>query len=132
MEEGGGDLSTCWFSLNNSEMKKAVTLVFCSIQYHFIRDIRANFCILNSPQYPYIGQSSDKGIFDFRISCQSLIKVNCQNSRTNDGIDKKLGTVTKLENRNKKNTSFQLIRTSLSFFQFMANLVESENWIPDA
>ena len=106
MEEGGGDLSTCWFSLNNSEMKKAVTLVFCSIQYHFIRGIRANFGILNSPQYPYIGQSSEKGIFDFRISGQSLIKVNCQNSGTNDGIDKKLGTVTKLENRNKNTRHF--------------------------
>ena len=102
MEEGGGDLSTCWFSLNNSEMKNAVTLVFCSIQYHFIRDIRANLGILNSPQYPYIGQISDKGIFDFRISGQSLIKVNCQNSRTNDSTDEKLGTVTKLENREKK------------------------------
>ena len=106
MEEGGGNLPTCWFSLKNSEMKKAVTLVFCSIQYHFIRDIRASLGILNSPQCPYIGQSSDKGFFDFRISGQSLIKVNCQNSGTNDGIDKKLGTVTKLENRNKNTRHF--------------------------
>ena len=27
----------CWFSLNNSETVKVVTLAFCSIQLHFIR-----------------------------------------------------------------------------------------------
>ena len=31
-----------WFSLNNSKTIKAVTLEFCRIQEHSIRDIRAN------------------------------------------------------------------------------------------
>ena len=55
----------------------------------------------NSPQSPDIGQNSDGGIFDFRISGQSLIKENCQNSRTSDDSDMKLGPVTKLDKRNK-------------------------------
>ena len=53
------------------------------------------------PQSPDIGQNSEGGISDFRISGQSLIKVNCHNSRTSDDIDIKLGPVTKLDNRNK-------------------------------
>ena len=33
---GGGEiLLPCWFSLNNSETVKALTLAFCSIQKHF-------------------------------------------------------------------------------------------------
>ena len=44
---------------------------------------------------------SHGGIFDFQISGQSLIKVNCQNSRTSDDVDMKLGPVTKLDKRNK-------------------------------
>ena len=44
---------------------------------------------------------SDEGISDFWISGQSLIKGNCHNSRTSDGIDMKLGPVTKLDKRNK-------------------------------
>ena len=63
-----------WFSLNNSKTVKAVTLEFCGIQQHFIRDIRAKFDIRNSSQSPYIGQTSDGGISDFRISVQSLKK----------------------------------------------------------
>ena len=52
-------------------------------------------------QSPDIGQDSDGGISDFWISGQSLINVNCHNSRTNDDIDMKLGPVTKLNKRNK-------------------------------
>ena len=40
---GGVILRLCWFSLNNSETIKAAALVFCSIQEHFIWDIRAKF-----------------------------------------------------------------------------------------
>ena len=76
--EGNFTPSPCWFSLNNSETVKAVTLVFCSIQQHFIRDVPAKFGFPNSPQYPDIGQNSDGGISDFGISGQSLIKGNCQ------------------------------------------------------
>ena len=36
-----------------------------------------------------------------RISGQPLIKENCHNSRTSDGIDMKLLPVTKLDRRNK-------------------------------
>ena len=64
-------------------------------------DIRAKFGIHNLPKSPDIGQNIDGGISDFRISGQSLIKKNCHNSRTSDGIDMKLGPVTKLDKRNK-------------------------------
>ena len=40
----------CWFSLNNSETLRAVTLEFCSIQQRFIRNIRAKISINNSSQ----------------------------------------------------------------------------------
>ena len=52
----------CWFSLDNSETVKAVTLPFCSIQKHFIRDFCTKFGIPNSPQSPDIGQNLDGGI----------------------------------------------------------------------
>ena len=69
--------------------------------WHFSRDIHAKFGIPNSPQSPDIGQNSDRGIFNFRISGQFLIKQNCHNSRTSDDIDMKIGAVTKLDMRNK-------------------------------
>ena len=82
-------------------MVKAVTLEFCSIQYYFIRDVRAKCGIPYSPQSPDIGQNSDAGISDFRISGQSLTKVNCHISRTSDDNDMKLGKVAKVDKRNK-------------------------------
>ena len=51
------------------------------------------------PQSPDIGQNSDEGISDFRISGQPLIKRNCHNSWTIDDTDMKLGQVTKLDKR---------------------------------
>ena len=107
-----------------SETVKAVTLAFCSIQYNFIRNIHDKFGISNSPQSPDIGQNVDRGVSDFRISGQSLMKENCHNSTTSDDIDMKLGPVTKLDQRNKtmskkKNkltmTSYRKIVTSSSF-----------------
>ena len=60
------------------------------------------FGIISSPKSQDIGQNSDEGISDFRISGQSLIKVNCHNSRTSDDdTDMKLGPVTKRDKRNK-------------------------------
>ena len=82
-------------------MVKAVKLKFCSIHLTSIRDIHAKFGVHNSPQSPDIGQNSDGGISDFRISGQSLIKENCHNSRTSDDIDMKLLPVTKLDKRNR-------------------------------
>ena len=60
-----------------------------------------NLVFITRRQSPDIRQKSDRGIFDFRISGQSLIKENCHNSRTSDDIDVKLGPVTKLDKRNK-------------------------------
>ena len=74
---------------------------------YFIGDIHAKFGSRNLPQSPDIGQNSDGGISDFRISGQSLIKENCYNSRTSDYIDMEFGPVTKIDKRNKttsKNT----------------------------
>ena len=49
--------------------------------------------------------TSDEGISDLRISSQSLIKVNCHNSRTTDNIDMKPGPVTKIDKRNKRKSN---------------------------
>ena len=54
-----------------------------------------------------LGKSQVGDFSDFRISGQSFINKNCQNSRTSHGIDMELGTVTKLD---KKNTT-----TSIKF-----------------
>ena len=54
-----------------------------------------------SLQSPDIVQNSDGGISNFRISGQSLINRNCHNSRTSDDIDMELGSVTKIDKRNK-------------------------------
>ena len=64
-EGGEGNFTPCWFFLNNSEMVKAVTLAFCSIQHQFIRDVRAKFGIPNLPHSPDIGQNSDEVVSDF-------------------------------------------------------------------
>ena len=54
----------------------------------------------NSTQSLDIGKNSDGRISDLWISGQSLMKVNCRNSRTSDVIDIKFGPVTKLDKRN--------------------------------
>ena len=80
-------------------MVKTVTLAFCRIQLHFIRDIHPKFGILHFPQSLDIAKHFDGGFSNFRISIESLIKRNCHNSRTSDDIDMKLGSVTKLDKR---------------------------------
>ena len=55
----------------------------------------------NSPQSPDVGQNSDGGISDLRISGQSLIIEICHNSRTSDDINMKLGPVTYLKRQTK-------------------------------
>ena len=62
-----------------------------------MRNICAKFGIPNLSQSPDIGQNSDGGISDFQFSGQFLIKGNCHYSRASDGIDMKLGPVTKLD-----------------------------------
>ena len=103
-----------------------------------MRDIRAKFGIHNLPQSPDIGRNSHKGISDFRISGQSLMKGNCHNSRTSDDdIDMKLRSVTKFDKRNKTTskkltkTSYRKIVTLLSFFGFLVNLEQSGGRILD-
>ena len=87
-----------------------------------------NLIFLTYPKSTDIEQDLDGGILDFRISGQSIIKRNCHNSRTNDDIDMKLGTITKLDKKNKTvvkkltMTSCQKIVTSLLFFEFTTNL----------
>ena len=83
----------------------------------FIRNIYAKFSIPNSLQSPNIGQNSDVGISDFRISGQSLIKENYHNSRTSDDTDMKLGAVTKIDKRNKttsKNLTMRSCRQTVT------------------
>ena len=63
------------------------------------------------------------------------MKENCLNSRTSGNIDMKLGPVTNLNKRNKKISedfdedsmlaNCDVIVTSLSFLQFLANLEQS-------
>ena len=79
---GGNFTTPCWFFLNNSETIKAVTVAFCSIQYHLIRDICAKFGISKLPQSLDVKQNSDGGISHLRISRQSLIKEKRHNSGT--------------------------------------------------
>ena len=94
--------------------------------------------ISNFPQSPDIGQNSDRGISDFRIFGQSLIRENCHNSRTGININMKLGPVTKLNKRNTATskkltvTSYRQRVTSLSVFCFMANFKQSGSWILNA
>ena len=61
-----------------------------------------NLVSLTSPSLRVLGKTQTRGVSDFRISGQSLIKVNCHNSRTSDDIDMKLGPLPKLDKRNKK------------------------------
>ena len=67
------------------------------------------------------------------------MKENCHNSRTSDDIDIKPGPVNTLDKINKTmpksfddevmSANYDLTAT---FFQFMANLEQSRNRIPDA
>ena len=117
---------------------KAVTLAFCSIQWHFIKDICAKCGIPNFPQSPDIGQNPDGGISDFRISGQSVITEICHNSRTSDDFDMKLGPVTKLDKRSKTpSKKFDYDAMSKNYdviviLQYMLNLEQSWSRIPDA
>ena len=73
--------------------------MFCSIQEHFIRDIRTKFGIPNSPKSPDIRQNSDRCISIFLDFWSITYKKNCYNSRTSNDIDMKLGSETKLDKR---------------------------------
>ena len=93
----------------------------------------SNLALLTLPR-----QNSDWGISDFWLTGQSLMKINCHNSRTSDDIDMKLRPVTKIDKRNKtmsKHLTMRLCRkivTSLPFLQYMANSEQSKSRILDA
>ena len=113
-------------------MEDVVISAFCSIQRNFIRSICAKFGIPNSPQSPDIGQNSDMGISNLWILDQYIINENFHNCRTSNAIRMKLKPVTKLDKRNTTTltmTNYWEIVTSLSFFQFMANLEQDSKSI---
>ena len=88
----------------NRDWIRTRTTKFCS--FLIDRQIFVDCCYENDPQFSYfikpiIGQNSDSGISNYRISGQSFIKENCHNSRNSDDIDMKHGPVTKLDRRNK-------------------------------
>ena len=125
-----GNFSPLLVFLNNAVTVKAVTLAFCSIQQHFIRDVHVKFFISQSPD---IEQNSDWCISDFPISGQFLIQGNCHNSRTSDDIDMKLEPVIWQEKQNNfKNlrmTSCRKTVKSVLFFQLTVNLEQSKSRI---
>ena len=59
-----------------------------------------NLLSVTRPSLQILGKTQ-KGISDFQISGQSLIKENFHNCRTSDDIDMKLVPVAKLDKRNK-------------------------------
>ena len=135
-------LTPCWFSLNNSEIVKDVTLAFCGIQFS---NISLGTCV---PNLVFLTHAVSRywakfrrWYFRFPDFCSILeqkLNKNCHNSRTSNDVDFKLGPVTKLDKRNTIRsinftmTSDQQILKSLSFFQFMANLGQSRSRILDA
>ena len=83
-----------------------------------------------------IGQVPDVGVSDIRISGQSFIGENCNNSRTSHDAEIRLGPVTILDKRNTAtsrkfdNDVMWATFASLSFFQFIDNLQISRNRFP--
>ena len=63
-------------------------------------------------QSPDIGKNSDEGVFNFRISGQSLIRDNSHHSITSNDIDMKPIPVTKHDKKD-KTTSKKLTMTSV-------------------
>ena len=129
----------CWFSLNNSETVKPVTLIFYIIQqHHFIIDICVKFGILNSLQSPGIGQIQT-GVFPVSgfllnplsqkidITPEPAMILTC-----NLDQQLKLKRQTKQSQKKLNMTSCCQFVTSLSFLQFMANLELCGCWTPDA
>ena len=60
-----------------------------------------NLVSLICPSLQILDKTLDGGIFDSRISGQSLLKANCRKSRTSDYIDMKFRPVTKLDKKSK-------------------------------
>ena len=74
---------------------------FAALSNISLQTFVSNLVSLICPLSPGIGQNSGKGISDFRISGQYLLKENCHNFRTSSDIEMKLGPATKLDKRNR-------------------------------
>ena len=88
-------------SIYLSETVKVVTVAFFylySVTFYFFRCICAKYVIPKSAQSTDTWKNSEGGISNFWISSQSFKK---ENSRTTDGIDLKVGPLTKFDMRNK-------------------------------
>ena len=89
-------------------------------------------------QSPDIGQNSNGGISDFRISVQSFINENCHNSEAGNYIGMKLDQVTEPEKRNKatlKKLEDEVMSAScgvIVIFPIYGNLEHFGIRIPDA
>ena len=125
----------CWFSLNDSETVKAVTLPigdFVAFSNISLESYVTNLVSLSLISLQILGKTHAGGISDFQISVQSLVKVNCQSSRTSGDIDMKHDKSSKTTSKNLTMISCRQIVTSLSFFGFIPKSVQSGNRIPDA
>ena len=60
-----------------------------------------NLISLTRPSLQIFGSTQTGGISHFRISGQSLLKINWHNSKTNSDIGMKFGPATQLDRRNK-------------------------------
>ena len=111
--------------LNNSETENALALAFRSIQWNFIKDIRAKFSIPKLFQSSDIEPISDGGISDFSISGESCIKKVVIPHKTSVDIGMKPGRVTEID---KRNILTSKILTSLLFFRFICNPIYGGFW----
>ena len=81
-----------WFSLNNSETVKAVTLAwhFSVFSNFLLEAFVQNLVSLSRPSLQILVKPQTGGISDFRIFAQSFIKENRHHSRTSHDIHMKL------------------------------------------
>ena len=102
---------SCLFSLNNSEIEKAVNRAFCRIKLLFIGNNQATLVSLtcSSLQISDKNQTREFPISSFPVKL--IINRSCRKSTTSDDTDMKLGPVTKIDKRNTA-TSKELTVTS--------------------
>ena len=103
---------------------------FAAFSNILLETLVTNLVPLTRPSLPILGKTQAEV---FPISGKSLIKENCDNSRTNGDIDMKLGPVTKIDKKNKATSKYSMVTPcqqivmSFSFFQFRDNLEHSRS-----
>ena len=117
--------SPCWHSLNNSETVEAITFAFYRVKWLFLRDIHAEFGILNLIQSPNIGQNPKRMFLISEFLVNFLLKKNCHNCRTSNSVDMKLGPAAKLD---KRNTTTLTLRGQDSFTKQQYKIQTKEKW----